>query len=224
MGDDKAEDGEKHTVPTVPPPAGETDIYDAKTQVGGLPPEALALLRQMRDEEPSRGPVGEANVPVFTDDSDADAVAPSGRLPLVRPAAGAPAAAVRSSPTPVEPATKPGDAPPVITPVAPQAAPMERKAENAWLAGLASRGTPEADPSEPEHYASVFAPLPESSASPEVSAADRTVSRKVPPPGMLAVWVVAGLAAVVVAALVFVLLGQAGWIPGFRAPPPASQH
>jgi len=49
--DDEAERG-VHTVPTVPPPPGEDDVYDAKTQVGGLTAEALAMLRQIRDERP----------------------------------------------------------------------------------------------------------------------------------------------------------------------------
>jgi hypothetical protein len=69
--DDSAEqeDREKDT-PTVPPRAGEQDIYESETMIGSLTPELLALMRQ-QDEKPAQGDAGEgeeANVPVFEGD------------------------------------------------------------------------------------------------------------------------------------------------------------
>jgi hypothetical protein len=82
MRDDEA-DATKNEATTIPPPAGESDIYEAKTQVGGLPPEALEMLRALRDEAPSPGHGAEANVPVFVEEEEAQPSRP-------RPAAGVP--------------------------------------------------------------------------------------------------------------------------------------
>jgi hypothetical protein len=89
MRDDEEEaEREVNTVPTVPPPPGEDDVYDAKTQVGGLTAEALAMLRQFRDERVPAGLHEEANVPVFEDEDNSP-----GPIPRVVPAAGKPAVA-----------------------------------------------------------------------------------------------------------------------------------
>jgi hypothetical protein len=69
MRDDET-DGREHTRATLPPPPGEADIYDAKTQVGGLSAEALAMLRQLKDERPPSNRASEEVVPVFVDDED----------------------------------------------------------------------------------------------------------------------------------------------------------
>ncbi len=76
--DDRRGGDRERSISTVPPPAGESDIYEAKTQVGGLTPEALAMLKQLRDESkpPSTRASEEAQVPVFESEGKLRAAAP----------------------------------------------------------------------------------------------------------------------------------------------------
>jgi len=115
MRDDEKDARDRvHTVDTVPPPAGEDDVYDAKTQIGGLTAEQLAILRQVRDEKPPAG-LGfeEILVPVFEDDARSPVDAEV-RVAKIVPAAGRPAAP--RSPTPAPAATP---VPAIATPLVP---------------------------------------------------------------------------------------------------------
>jgi hypothetical protein len=120
MRDDEEDSRDRvHTVDTVPPPAGEDDVYDAKTQIGGLTPEQLAMLRQVKDERPPAG-LGfeEIVVPIFEDDARSPSDG-SIRAAKIVPAAGRAASAKATTPTPqVTPSV------PAVTPVAPVVTPL----------------------------------------------------------------------------------------------------
>jgi hypothetical protein len=188
MPDDDADDGEKHSATTVPPPAGESDIYEAKTQVGGLPPEAMELLRQMKEEMPSSHRGAQANVPVFIEDEP-----PSGKL---RPAAGA------RAPAPPAPQRPPPAPEPAIEPV------FAPKPEAA-----AARPPPKPLP-DPESYQALFAPLPPSTANPGVAAPPEAPPPAPAAGRSLIPFYVVG--AILVLGFTLVFMAQAGLIPGLH--------
>ena len=224
--EDDREEG-VHTVPTVPPPADESDPYEAKTQVGGLSDEALAMLRQMRDEKLS--PVGtreEASVPVFVDDDDPRSE------PRPRPAAGVPAEA-RPRPAAGMPphARVPTEAraPEAPTPKSPfvltraltsvstsASASDERPVAAVFSLPKAPEAPSEVAPSppaesEPLSYVPVFGPLTRETVD---SARAQPLVRS-PPLGVVVLVVLTALALIVVAEL--------GWIPFLHPlghPPP----
>ena len=245
MRDDDADDGEKHEATTVPPPAGESDPYEAATRVGGLPPEALAMLRQLREEKPPRIAPGDANVPVFTDDDEDEGQKPG----LVGPAAGSKpkmkaAAPVAAAPVVASAVSSPRGAPaaplappPPVAPQGPAPLPLSildipPAAESAPAFSVAKPprarhsdppliAAAPAEIAEPLSYESVFAPLPPSTATPDVGAppAAPASAPVAPATGVPVVVVLAGLVLVVLAV---VLLGQAGLIPGLRPVAPAT--
>jgi len=146
MRDDRDDGDAAHTVPTVPPPPGEDDVYDAATRVGGLSPEALATLRQLRDEKPiSTTPADDSNVPVFLEDDLASE-------PKVRPAPRVPS--VPAEPTVV---VEPEPSPPMPTFTASKTAPAPKD--------VAPTDVAPTDDEPPPSYVAVFGPL--SSATPE---------------------------------------------------------
>jgi len=217
MRDDEADDhGGRHDVATIPPPPGESDIYDAKTQVGGLPPEAMALLRQLRDEprDPARS-LEEANVPVFVEDSGASsepAPKPAAGRPAapMRPAAGAPAAPPKArAPEPSVPEYSVAPRPDAHE--RPASAPAKLVAASPDLLPLALPLPPPSAPAEQAPvYSSVFAPLPADVAAAVAPAPP--VAQVAPAPSRI--WMVGVLGVLVLLTLVVVVLGQAGIIPG----------
>jgi hypothetical protein len=188
----------------VPPPAGETDIYEAKTQVGGLPPEAMALLRQLREGPDAGRSIEEANVPVFVEDSGAtsDAAPGSGRRAAapIRPAAGAPIAKLTPAPIAVEPPS------PDYSVLGSSSTSHVSPSNSARAADLASpQPPPSAPPADPRPYASVFAPL-----AAEAPAAVAPLPPSTPGASSRSPIVIVG----VLVALLIVVLAQAGMIPG----------
>jgi hypothetical protein len=85
--DDSAEqeEREKHEVPTVPPRAGEENVYESETMIGSLTPELLALLRQQDEQPIDVGTGEEANVPVFVMDDAPPAPASPAEIPRRTP-------------------------------------------------------------------------------------------------------------------------------------------
>jgi hypothetical protein len=242
MRDDEA-DAKKNEATTIPPPAGESDIYEAKTQVGGLPPDALEMLRALRDETPSPGRGGEANVPVFVEEEEPQPSRP-------RPAAGVPAAKPLESeapksttgpvskrdpfapdppPEPAEPAPAPKSElrpsrPPspavlseeeAVPPVFSTSNPPVAKDSIPPLIGPGSLGVSDMDD---DNYAAVFGPLPPSTAHP-------LVSKPPPPPAPagsgrvpMLIWLMGGLVVLVFLALFWVVLTRSNG----PTPPPAT--
>jgi len=221
MPDDDANDGDKHTATTVPPPAGEDDIYDAKTQVGGLPPEALAMLRAIRDEAPTGGSGKEANVPVFVEEEQpVSKPRPAAGMPAPRPAAGVPALPtplmVPLTPNPLAlrgpPTTPPSEPPPAVFSVKVPSAPVTADSVPPLVAPR------EAPSAEPESYEAVFAPLPPSTALPPVERLPPEPDPGTPDGGPSPLLVFGGF---VVVAILIVVLAQARLIPGLSPPPSA---
>jgi hypothetical protein len=214
-------DGEENRVPTVPPPDGESDVYDAATRVGGLSPEALAMLRQVRDEKPT-GAVGELNLPVFEDAGEGEttvkraaSAAAAAALSSPRPAAGMPATrAAAPTPAPIAP---PAVAPSELRPIAaaePARAPdPPKKASLPPLIAVPAAAV--SDLAEPESYEAVFAPLPPSTATPETGGgAPRPQPATAASPALPIVLIISGVAVGVLVVLAFVLMAKAGFIPG----------
>jgi hypothetical protein len=168
MRDDEDEASRRvHTVDTVPPPAGEDDVYGAKTQIGGLTPEALAMLRQVRDERPqTASTLDDLDVSVFEEDGGArnDGPAPVARMV---PAAGRPAAAKPLDVTPEAREVAPPVAPVFAIPRAPLA-----PRELAPLLDDDDDDEPDPEP-EPASYVSVFAPLSGEGPGPETQPSAR---------------------------------------------------
>jgi hypothetical protein len=222
--DEQRGERREHSVSTVPPPAGEHDIYDAKTQVGGLTPEALALLRQLKDEAdaPARSKE-EAQVPVFEEE---EVPRSAGKFKAARPAAGEPPArevarvaeldkAIRASITnPVVP--RPPAVPRELEPVAPSPAASSPARRPAVDAPAAPGGT------EPvaEQYLPVFGAPPGGSEPADGRAPAPARAPGAVHPGFLLLAIVVALS---MAAVLFLLLPgapRATESPSLRAAPP----
>jgi hypothetical protein len=241
MRDDES-DGKKTEATTIPPPAGESDIYEAKTQVGGLPPEALEMLRALRDETPSLGRGGEANVPVFVEEEEPPRPRPAAGLAAAKPAESeAPTSttgtaskrdpfAPDATPEPAEPPPPPKpelrpSRPPspsvlsaeeAVPPVFSTSSPPAAKDSIPPLIGPGSLGVADMDD---DNYAAVFGPLPPSTAHP-------LLSKPPPPPAPpssgqipLVLWLMGGLVVLVFLALFWVVLTRSN--PPAPSPPTA---
>ncbi len=240
MRDDDDEDGPR-SAPTVPPPPGEDDVYDAATRVGGLTPEALAMLKQLRDEKPLGASMGDLNLPVFVEDELESQAKPS----AVRPAAGAPAPspaatepkaaapatakapepAVTKEPKPVSANLKPSPAEttPKVAPVAPVDETLPAGSPLVVSPKLAAARPKDSVPplvapgtvpsAEPEHYDSVFAPLPPSTANPGVGGADTDAVAQGVSTSLWPLWLIGALVILAAAALGYTLFFNNSPVP-----------